>query len=143
MRSTNAPCWPRSTSDPPVPDGVASLRATTAEERTATADAMAWLHELPVKGKWPARSVQRAAQAAEISVKVLRRAREKLAVVATRDGFGSGSRFIWSLRVDALSFHRCPSCTGGDNRGFHVPEGIYGDENENDEGENENDEATE
>lgn len=75
------------------------------DERSATADAVDWLRELLRTGPRLARDVENDARRSDISPKVLRMAREKLAVVKRRHGFGPGSRVVWELPDRA---HRCP-----------------------------------
>jgi hypothetical protein len=75
------------------------------DERSATADAVEWLRDLLANGARPAHDIQVDAKRSDISAKVLRTAREKLAIKPRREGFGPGSRVMWALPDDG---HRCP-----------------------------------
>jgi len=102
------------------------------EGRSAAGEAEAFLAEIlstePVAGK----DVQRLAREAGIAERTLRRARERVGVVLTRQGFGSGSMVLWSLTAEPATLattdpespirgqdtHTWPSKTDGQVRGM-------------------------
>lgn len=92
---------------------------TDPESRSMTDDAVEWLRAELADGPRAASDIQSAAKASglDISPKALRRARERLNVKLDREGFGPGSRVMWSLPrvtiIDALPSHTCPSETEG------------------------------
>jgi hypothetical protein len=69
----------------------------SAEEKTATDEAVDWLRVVLTYKKQPAKEVQQAARDDGISDKCLRSARARLGVKIEREGFGEGSRSMWSL----------------------------------------------
>ena len=74
-------------------------RAETAgaETRTAKADAMECLRAALVGAPVPAAELSRVAHEHGLTAKVVRAAREALGVEIERNGFGPGSRSLWSL----------------------------------------------
>jgi hypothetical protein len=74
-------------------------RAETAgaETRTAKADAMEFLQAALAGDPVPATEVSRMAHEHGLTAKVVRAAREALKVNIERNGFGPGSRSLWSL----------------------------------------------
>ena len=67
------------------------------EGRTAKADAIEFLQSALAEGPLPAKELDRMAREHGITPKVLRSARETLNVTIERDGFGPGSKSLWSL----------------------------------------------
>lgn len=88
-----------------TPHTAAQLLTPTAsaEERTALDEAMDVLRDVLADGPLQAKDVQRAARDAGISEITLRRAKSKLGVTATREGFGSAGRWVWSLSIGDLT----------------------------------------
>jgi hypothetical protein len=101
--------------------------------RTAKAEAMEYLQAALADGPIPAAEVNRMAREHGLAPKVIRSAREALGVKIERDGFGPGSKSLWSLpdgSIDAQSAHRCPTpelgkygdggqvCSPADDRGI-------------------------
>ena len=71
--------------------------AAGAETRTAKADAMEFLQAALAAGPLPAAEVNRMAREHGFTTKAVRSAREALGVKIERDGFGPGSKSLWSL----------------------------------------------
>jgi putative DNA primase/helicase len=71
------------------------------ERRSAKEEAEEFLQDILANGPVPATDVQAAAHASLITSATLRRAKAELKVKVTRDGFGPGSKVLWS--------HRCSS----------------------------------
>jgi hypothetical protein len=110
-----------------------ALRATEdSADKSAKADAIELLRGALADGPVPAAEVNRMAQEHGFTRKVIRSAREALGVKIERDGFGPGSKSLWSLpdgSIDAQSAHRCPTpelgkygdggqvCSPADDRG--------------------------
>ena len=72
-----------------------------AEERSALEEASEWLAEYLADGPRPADEVHRDATRVGISARTLRRAAARLGVHKSREGFGPGGRWVWSLAIDA------------------------------------------
>jgi hypothetical protein len=70
---------------------------SSAEERTGTDEAVDWLRAVLRDEKRPAKEVQQTAKDDGISDKCLRLARQRLGIRIEREGFGEGSRSVWSL----------------------------------------------
>jgi AAA domain len=86
--------------DAPVSIDAAGLLAVATgdqEERSALEEASDWLRELLELGPKPAAEVLRDARRDGIAEKTLRRARSRLGVKSSREGFGPGSRVMWFL----------------------------------------------
>jgi putative DNA primase/helicase len=75
--------------------------AAGAETRTAKANAMEFLQAALADGPVPAAEVNRMAREHGLTDKAIRSAREALGVKVERDGFGPGSKSLWSLRRSA------------------------------------------
>ena len=71
------------------------------ETRTAKADAMEFLQAVLVSGQVPAAEINRMAREHGLTAKAIRSAREALGVKIDRDGFGPGSKSLWSLSEGA------------------------------------------
>ena len=67
------------------------------ETRTAKADAMEFLRAALVGDPVPAAELSRVAHERGLTPKAIRSAREALGVEIARNGFGPGSRSLWSL----------------------------------------------
>jgi hypothetical protein len=111
------------------------------EERTATDEAVEWLEAALRGGERPASDVQLEARRDGITDKCLRLARQRLGLVSRRDGFGPGSRRMWSLRsetaespappvgrssIDALAPPLMPDVSTRVRGASMAAEGIYG-----------------
>ena len=70
------------------------------ESRTAKAEAMEFLEAALAEGSVPAAEINRMAREHGLTPKVVRSAREALRVTIERDGFGPGSKSLWSLPKD-------------------------------------------
>lgn len=77
--------------------GLLAANGACGEERTATDDAADFLRSELAGGERPAAELTRIAGELDVSKKVLRLAAGKLGVVRQREGFGAGSRIVWSL----------------------------------------------
>ena len=73
------------------------ITEATGERRTAKAGAMEFLQAALAGGPAPAAELSRRACEHGLTAKAIRSAREALAVKIARDGFGPGSRSLWSL----------------------------------------------
>jgi putative DNA primase/helicase len=71
--------------------------AAGVETRTAKAEAMELLQVALADGPMPAAEINRLARDHGLSPKAIRSARETLGVKTERDGFGPGSKSLWSL----------------------------------------------
>ena len=89
-------------------------RAETAgaETRTAKADAMEFLRAALVGDPVPAAELSRVAHERGLTPKAIRSAREALGVEIARNGFGPGSRSLWSLPGGHTEAHPTPSQEG-------------------------------
>ena len=89
-------------------------RAETAgaETRTAKADAMEFLRAVLIGAPVPAAELSRVAYERGLTPKAIRSAREALGVEIARNGFGPGSRSIWSLPAGHIEAHPTPSQEG-------------------------------
>jgi putative DNA primase/helicase len=74
-----------------------AAEAAGTETRTAKADAMEFLQAALASGPVPAAEVNRMAREHGLTAKAIRSAREALRVKIDRDGFGPGSKSLWSL----------------------------------------------
>jgi putative DNA primase/helicase len=78
-------------------DAALAADAAGSEDRSAKSEAMEFLRNALAGGPAPAAEVDRIAHEHGITPKTLRSAREALRVRIERDGFGPGSRSLWSL----------------------------------------------
>ena len=89
-----------------------ALRATEeGHDRSAKAEATEFLRAALSEGAVPAGEISRMARDHGLTTKVVRSAREALGVKIDRDGFGPGSKSVWSLTaapILAQTVHRCP-----------------------------------
>lgn len=91
-------------------EGTASELLATPEadgDGSATSEATEWLRGELESSPMAANDVKLAARNAGFSDKMLRSASDRLRVEKTRDGFGEGSRWLWSLPEGDT--RRCPS----------------------------------
>jgi len=72
-------------------------QSSNESERRAQADVAAVLHDLLSEGGKPATETQREMRAAGFNDYQIRGARERLGVKPRREGFGTGSEWIWAL----------------------------------------------
>ena len=80
------------------------------EERGALEEAQDFLRHVLSDGRRPSKEVQAEARAAGITDATLRRARAAIGIQPSRDGFGPGAVWYWSLpaaTIDAHEPHRC------------------------------------
>ena len=75
------------------------LPPSDADARTCKAKAMAFLKVVLVSGPMQANEVNRIALEHGLTAKAVRSAREALWIKVKRDGFGPGSKWVWSLRT--------------------------------------------
>jgi len=101
-------------------------RAETAgaETRTAKADAMEFLRAALVGARVPAAEVSRVAHERGLTPKAIRSAREALGVKIQRNGFGPGSKSLWSLPSQHTDAQPIPISSEED----HHPKTIDGHE---------------
>ena len=78
-------------------DEALAADAAGTETRTAKAEAITFLEAALADGSRPAAEVERAARDHGLASKAIRSARKALGVKIERDGFGSGSKSMWSL----------------------------------------------
>ena len=74
-----------------------SITEAAGERRTAKADAMEFLQAALAGDPVPATEVSRMAHEHGLTAKAIRSAREALGVKIERNGFGPGSKSLWSL----------------------------------------------
>jgi putative DNA primase/helicase len=86
-------------------DAAMAADAAGHEGRTAKVEAMEFLKSALAAGPMPAKDIERTAREHGLTPKVLRSARKPLGVKTERDGFGPGSKSLWS-RPDP---HTCPT----------------------------------
>jgi hypothetical protein len=101
-------------------------RADTAgtQTRKAKADAMEFLQAALAGDPVPATEVNRMARERDLTIKAIRSAREALRVRIERNGFGPGSRSLWSLPSEHTDAHPFPISSEED----HHPKTIDGHE---------------
>jgi hypothetical protein len=88
----------------------------TGERRTAKADALAFLQVALAGDPVPATEVSRMAHEHGLTAKAIRSAREALGVRIERNGFGPGSRSLWSLPSAHPDAHPIPISSEEDRR---------------------------
>jgi putative DNA primase/helicase len=89
-----------------------ALAAGSARDGARPCDEAAeFLKELLSDGPVAAKKVRAEAEDAGLAWRTVRRAKDKLKVIVTRDGFGPGGTFHWRLPdpIVGQSAHRCPS----------------------------------
>ena len=74
-----------------------SITEAAGGRRTAKADAMEFLQAALAGDPVPATEVNRMARERDLTIKAIRSAREALGVKIERNGFGPGSKSLWSL----------------------------------------------
>jgi putative DNA primase/helicase len=79
---------------------LAAEAGCNAETRTAKAEAMEFLRAALADGPVPAIEINRMAREHGLASKAVRSAREALGVKIERDGFGPGSKSLWSISGD-------------------------------------------
>ena len=88
-----------------------AAEAAGGETRSGKAEAMEFIAAVLASGPAPAAEVLRMGREHGLTAKAIRSAREALGVKIERDGFGPGSKSLWSIpqgRIDAQSSHTCP-----------------------------------
>ena len=78
-----------------------AAEAAGTETQTAKADAIEFLQAVLAGEPVPAAEVNRMAREHGLTTKAIRSAREALGVKIERDGFGPGSKSLWSLPREA------------------------------------------
>ncbi|MGD2109736.1 MAG: AAA family ATPase [Phycisphaerae bacterium] len=78
-----------------------SVLAVSTEDRTECAEAADWLTELLAVGPMPVNEIQQAAKADCHAWRTVERAKKLLKIRSSREGFGSGSRYVWQLPSEA------------------------------------------
>jgi putative DNA primase/helicase len=78
-----------------------AAQAAGTETQTAKADAIEFLRVVLAGGPVPATEVNRMAREHDLTAKAIRSARETLGAKIERDGFGPGSKSLWSLPREA------------------------------------------
>jgi hypothetical protein len=109
------------------PVAITANQALAAEaagsDRSARQEAKEFLEGALAHGPMPAKEVQSMASEHGISPKTLRNAREAMGVKVSRDGFGPGSKSLWSAPyLPQTSIHAQQN-----NRASMDPEGKYGE----------------
>ena len=82
-----------------------SITEAAGERRTAKADAMEFLQAALAGDPVPATEVNRMAHERDLTIKAIRSAREALGVKIERNGFGPGSKSLWSLPGRHIDAH--------------------------------------
>jgi hypothetical protein len=71
--------------------------------RTAVDDCMEWLCQLLAQGPVPAAEGMEAAEVSDFTESTLRRAKRKLGVVSSKEGYQDGTRWVWSLPMPTVN----------------------------------------
>jgi energy-coupling factor transporter ATP-binding protein EcfA2 len=74
--------------------------AQASEERTEVAEAADWLRGVIAGGAIEAKDVLRFGEAQGFNGRTVQRARERIGAISKREGFGKGSRVVWTLPID-------------------------------------------
>ncbi len=82
--------------------------ARTPRENSALAEAEQFLRTVLANGRQPAKDIFAEARQVGISEATLRRAKDAVRVQPSRESFGPGGKWYWSLPIDA---HRCSSAS--------------------------------
>jgi hypothetical protein len=82
-----------------------SITEAAGGRRTAKADAMEFLQAALAGDPVPATEVNRMARERDLTIKAIRSAREALGVKIERNGFGPGSKSLWSLPMEHTDAH--------------------------------------
>src|SRR6476659_8225646 len=82
-----------------------SITEAAGGRRTAKADAMDFLQGVMAGDPVPATEVSRMARERDLTIKAIRSAREALGVKIERNGFGPGSKSLWSLPREHTDAH--------------------------------------
>ena len=101
-----------------------SITEAAGERRTAKADAMEFLQAALAGDPVPATEVNRMAREHGLTAKAIRSAREALGVKIERNGFGPGSKSLWSLPREHTDAHPISISSEED----HHPKTIDGHE---------------
>lgn len=72
-------------------------------ERSARGEARSWLSDLLKEGPMAVRDIQAEAKKDGMSWRTLERVKVDLGVVARRDGFGRGGKFVWAFPLNTSS----------------------------------------
>jgi len=106
-----------------------AAEAAGTEHQSAQAEAEEFLRDILTDGPVPAKDVQEAARASLITNATLRRAKAKLDIEVTREGFGPGSKVLWHHRCSStpIDAHTFNVNTYGENEhlcsdGLDIPE---------------------
>ena len=93
-------------------DEALAAHAEDDQAKTAKEEAIEFLRAALADEPVPAAEINRMAREHGLTAKAVRSAREALGVKIERDGFGPGSKSLWSLSrssIDAQSPHTCPT----------------------------------
>ena len=101
-----------------------SITEAAGGRRTANADAMKFLQGALAGAPVPAAELSRVAHERGLTPKAIRSAREALGVKIERNGFGPGSKSLWSLPSEHTDAHPIPISSEED----HPPKTIDGHE---------------
>jgi hypothetical protein len=112
-------------------DQAVAAEAAGSDQRSAVAEAEEFLQDILASGPVPAKDVQEAARASLITNATLRRAKAKLDIEVTREGFGPGSKVLWRHRCSStpIDAHTFNLSTYGENEHLWSGNGR-GDEDE-------------
>lgn len=80
-----------------VKEKIDAIINTNQDQISAIEEAINFLNLLLSGGPMPATEIFNLAEQEEISNKTLRRAKQKLSIINTREGYGKGSKSLWSL----------------------------------------------
>jgi putative DNA primase/helicase len=78
----------------------AMVLVEAASDRTEIADASEWLRDLLATGPVEAREVLRLAAQQGFNPRMAQRGRQRIGATTRREGFGKGSRVLWSISID-------------------------------------------
>ena len=82
-----------------------SITEAAGGRQTAKASALAFLQAALASNPVPATEVNRMARERDLTIKAIRSAREALGVKIARNGFGPGSKSLWSLPREHTDAH--------------------------------------
>ena len=78
-------------------------------ERSARAEARAWLADFLRDGPVAVKDIKREARQDGISDRTLERVKSDLGIIARREGFGKGGRFVWTYPVITTAKREAPA----------------------------------
>jgi len=117
-------------------DDLLRVRRDDDDEAPARAEAEDVLREILAEGPVPARKVKQLARDAGISERTLDRARLAVGATTKREGFGPGSRFLWTLpdvvAIDATESPYAPSSPTQETLAPMASMEVYGEDEDPD-----------